>query len=403
MAPSPSPLKRVRHRPQRGAPGVTWSGYEDAQGNRSKVVYEVRHSHGNRPYEVVGARLDAAKARAREINGDSAPPVTKVGLTTAELIARYCDVRGFPRIPASDEERALIPHAKRDEYRALEQHIQPRWGRTKLRDITWSDIASWVSGLKRKDGRPGPLAEGSKRLVLARFSALLEYAIEIGALGVNPVKAIPRKRRPKAGEERRRILTHDEDDRLYAYSAPFPWLRDIVTVAEAQALRLGEVLGLSVEDVDFENGKVRVHRSLERDGTLGATKHTKLTGKRDPRDVNPIDLMPQAREVLLRLRMDVSEGLFFRNKLGGPRQRRDVQRAFDKARTRAALAVTQDGPVVFHSLRHTTISRLANNPEVGVVYARDFAGHSSLEVTNGYVHKVESAERTAAAARALAG
>ena len=38
---------------------------------------------------------------------------------------------------------------------------------------------------------------------------------------------------------------------------------------------------------------------------------------------------------------------------------------------------------------------------VGIVYARDFAGHSDLTTTNGYVTKIESPQRTAAAALAL--
>lgn len=252
------------------------------------------------------------------------------------------------------------------------------------------------------------MAEGTMRLILTRFSTLLEYAVEIGALSANPVKAIPRKRRPKQGEARRRILTADEEQRLLAYCAPFKqgdrlWLRDIVVVALSQGLRLGEVLGLQVPEVDeaLRTGKLRVRHSLGRDGQLGGTKHTKLTGKRDPRDVTPIDLMPAAREVLIELRTNVSEGFLFRNQLGGFRQRRNVQRAFDKAVTRAALPVTQDGAITLHALRHTCISRLANDPRVGIVYARDFAGHSSLEITNGYVHAVADEARTAAAAEAL--
>jgi len=180
-------------------------------------------------------------------------------------------------------------------------------------------------------------------------------------------------------------------------------LQGIIVVALSQGLRLGEVLGLQVEDADFANSKLHVRHTLGRDRTLGPTKHTKLTGKRDPRDVAPIDLMPAARKVLLELRMEASEGYLFRNTLGRPRERRAVQRAFENAVSRAALPVTHDGPVNFHSLRHTCISRLANSPRVGVIYAMDFAGHSSLEITNGYVHKVEDAARTSAAAEALTG
>ena len=66
-------------------------------------------------------------------------------------------------------------------------------------------------------------------------------------------------------------------------------MRHIIAVALSQALRLGEVLGLQVEDVDFANNKLRVRRTLERKRNLGPTKHAKLTGKRDPRDLHPID------------------------------------------------------------------------------------------------------------------
>jgi hypothetical protein len=52
-------------------------------------------------------------------------------------------------------------------------------------------------------------------------------------------------------------------------------------------------------------------------------------------------------------------------------------------------------------LRHTGISRLANDRRIPPVYVRDFAGHRSLK-TPGYVHKIESAEVTAAAAEAMA-
>jgi integrase len=383
MRSEPTQVKRERHVPVAKANHIYWSRRADGT-----KVFEVRHPTPSRQYEVVGPRLDQAKARAREVHGGNAPAVVKVGMTVKELLARYRETR----------------QVGEDEDRILRLHIEPRWNRVKLRDITWSDVAVWWPSLKRADGRPGELAEGTKALIVARFSVLLEYAIEIGALGVNPVKQLPTKRRPRLSEPRRRILTFLEEQLLLAYCARSPWIADVIAVALSQALRLGEVLGLQWEDIDFQENKLRVRHSLGRDGTPGPTKHTQLTGKRDPRDLNPIDLMPAARELLLGLRMDSDgTGFVFRNRLGGARRRRDVQRAFSKAVKRAALPTTADGPVTFHALRHTAISRLANDPRVGVVYARDFAGHASLKTTDGYVHRVESAARTSAAAEALSG
>jgi integrase len=67
------------------------------------------------------------------------------------------------------------------------------------------------------------------------------------------------------------------------------------------------------------------------------------------------------------------------------------------------LPKTEDGDVTFHSLRHTALLRLASHPQIPLVYVRDFAGHASLSTTETYVHKLESAETTAAAALAMAG
>jgi hypothetical protein len=95
------------------------------------------------------------------------------------------------------------------------------------------------------------------------------------------------------------------------------------------------VLALRAEDVDFASNTLRIHHAFNRDMDDGPTKHTKLTGKRDPRDTTPIPLMPAAREVLLNRRMEVSEGYLFTNTLGRPKERRGVQRAHSDTVERA--------------------------------------------------------------------
>jgi integrase len=169
-----------------------------------------------------------------------------------------------------------------------------------------------------------------------------------------------------------------------------------------QALRLGEALGLQWEDVDFAAGKLHVRRSLDREGNLGPCKVQNQEDFERGRGAL-IELTSLAREALLELRGSATSGLVFRNRAGDPRRLHDVQRAFRKARERAALPVTEEGRVVFHSLRHTGIARLANHPAIPLVHVRDFARHADLATTQGYVHKIESATVTAAIGEALAG
>jgi integrase len=115
--------------------------------------------------------------------------------------------------------------------------------------------------------------------------------------------------------------------------------------------------------------------------------------------------MPAAREALLELFTDdlAETGFVFRNRRGSYRRPVDIAKAFRSVVEQAGLPETEDGKVTFHALRHTSISRLANHPRVPLVYVRDFAGHASLSTTETYVHKIESAETTAAAALAMAG
>jgi hypothetical protein len=126
--------------------------------------------------------------------------------------------------------------------------------------------------------------------------------------------------------------------------------------------------------------KVRVHQQLSREGTLAPTKGAK-PHRRDPRDVHPIDLMPAARRALLELFIDdlAETGFVFRDHDGGPRKLSDIARAFATVVDTASLPETEDGKVTFHSLRHTALSRLANHPQIPLVYVRDFASHASLK------------------------
>jgi integrase len=358
-------------------------------------VYEIRFEEYDpktgktkRKYETVGTRADQVKARLAEVTtaASRGERVSDPNMTVQQLFEQYSSTHTL----------------NRDQERNLRIHVLARWNKTKLRDLHHADLSAWWPTLKTQSGEK--MAESTVGLVLAHFSAMLSYAVEIDKLAANPVKAMPQHRRPKRGESRQRILSRDEEARLLAYTAPFAGIEDIVRVALNQALRLGEVLGLQWDDVDFAKDKLRVRHSWGHDGTLGKTKHAKLTGKRDPRDLKPIDLMPVTREILLRLRMDADgTGPVFHNSLGRHYDRRQVQRNFQTAVERAALPVTDDGAVNFHSLRHTCLSRLANNAAVPLVYVRDFAGHTDLSITNGYVHAEESSTITEAAAKALAG
>jgi integrase len=374
-----STVKRTRHVPVRGANRVYVS-----QRSGGEKVYEVRHptnAEGKRLYEVVGPSLDEAKARAYQIHCPSAPRVLSVGTTFAQVVENW-------RLT-----RVMRPRSARDFDAILERRILPTFGRIKVRDIDKAAIVSWLNGLTRLDGSTAPLAGSTRRLTLATLMLVLRHAMEIGAIGILP--ELDKRNRPKQSEPRRRIVSYDEEARLLALSAPFPWLRPTIVVALHEALRLGEVAGVQWDDVDFTRKTLTVRHSLSKDRMLGPSKGGKAC---------TIPLTPAARAALLELRHDSDgKGFVFRNDLGGPRQICVIQHAFAKTVRRAALTETADGRVCFHSLRHTGISRLANHPGIPLVHVRDFARHADLATTQGYVHRIEDERVTRAIGEALAG
>ena len=367
-----------------GKPGV----YVDARGHH-KISYT--GSDGKRHWKWLGSvkLRDAVKAREdlnvsirrREVI------VTGESRTFAQVRAEEAATRKVRKRTGDGRDSSLGHHCK-----VLE--------RKNIGDITKRDVLQVLAGATNT--RTGePLGEGTKRQVLASLMAVFEYALDAGYRATNPCKELTKKQRPRQGPGRKRILSEDEETRLLLYCANFQWMRPVVIVARNQALRLGEVAGLDVEDVDFNADKLHVRRQFGKDGQLGPCKGQ----TQEDYDLGIgalIDLMPQAREVLEAEIAVRTSGPVFLNTLGGRRPQRDIQRAFRKAVRYASLPETKDGNVDFHSLRHTGISRLANHPSIPLVSIRDFARHASLQTTETYVHKIESPKVVAAMAEAMA-
>lgn len=373
--------KPVRHRPTKTT-GIYYS--VNAKGRKT---FECRYtdSSGRRTYEAVGT-FEAAKARLAEVTGKKArgEVVAQVSVTVGDLIEGWRGVR------------KVKPRTAETHDRNVRLYIEPRWRRTKARDVTKVGLQEWLRGLKRQDSREGPLSDGTKALVLAAFSSVLDYGVDANVLAVNPCRALG-KSRPRQGKIEARILQPGELEALLNACERFPWLRDVMAAALFGALRLGEVCGLKWRDVDFKRNKLMIRQQLGKDGNFGTPKGGQVA---------EIDLLPELRKVLTRLYLAAEDksldGPVFYNTLGGHRQPRDVQRAFEKARRYAKL-FSEPRAFRFHDLRHTSISRLANVPGAVLPQVQAFARHATLATTLGYVHKIESTEWTEQAAAALAG
>jgi integrase len=277
--------------------------------------------------------------------------------------------------------------------------IEPQLGKVALKDLTGQRISAWHTHL-REHGARGSTPLGTRSVAYANrvLSMALAEAVESGAIGFDPMTAIPKRQRPThraaqhadrvwTGEQASRFLTLTRDDRL---GALFALLLD-------SGCRRGEGLGVRWPDLAEDVVTFRRNRVI-----VGADV-AEGTPKND--EVRSVDLHPQTVAALRRWRARQaaerlaagpawtdSGGYVFTDELGEPMRPDAVSARFER------IVGGLDVPVIrLHDLRHTsaTLALLAGVP-VHVVAKR--LGHKDPAVTlRVYSHLLPTSQRDAAA------
>jgi integrase len=179
-----------------------------------------------------------------------------------------------------------------------------------------------------------------------------------------------------------RVLTLQEiSDLLRAFDEE---LRAIFLFGLLPGLRVGEILGLKLEDLDLNGRFLYVRRNVYR-GLVQETPKT-LAGDR----ILPIaSALLEGLQAWLAVRPERSEWLF-PNCAGKPYYERNLLRrklwpVCDR------LSIARFG---WHSLRHT-FSTYGGNSGVPVPVLQYLLGHASMETTMLYTHPLLEAERKA--------
>jgi integrase len=131
----------------------------------------------------------------------------------------------------------------------LDSFIVPRWGAERIGDIRAFRVEAWLKSLDK--------ADGTKAKTKAVLSILYRHAMRYGWATQNPIRSV---RQSAKRQHEPAILTPQEVTALLA-ALPI-YARTMAVVAAVTGLRRGELIGMKWEDVDFDNGKINVVRSL---------------------------------------------------------------------------------------------------------------------------------------------
>ncbi len=350
------PPRRVKTK----APGV----YRSISG---KYEIAFRDSDGRLRFKTVEGSFEVAKAERAELlgrmrKGEAVRPARQSFGEFAEVWLAELNKR--PRTIEA--------------YRyALNKHLLPRFKRRKLTEVGVEDVARLVVEME-KAGYAGWTINGT----LTTLSAVMRKAARAGLVSANPVSKLERGERPKLGGAEKRILSSEEIAAVLANADGFCVLVAVLVFA---GLRIGEALGLTWEDIDFDGGFIRVSKQLDRQRQRVELKSS--SGRRE------VVLVPQLgkllREHRLASRYKAPGDFLFPAPDGRGRDHGSTGRGIRRAVERAGLA---DEGISAHSFRHTFASILIVGLKLDPARVAAQLGHASPAITLGvYAHVFEQA------------
>ena len=306
--------------------------------------------------------------------------------------------------------KELAPSTYKRYCRMLETRLLPYFGRFYINKIKPTDIMKFYDLLEkdtqlvRKQGNNGAKTKKplSGKTILEHhrlLRAMLHKAVYWQLIVTNPAERVqpPKARKPKRksyDDEQTKILLEN----LEQLSIEDTKYKVAIILTVFTGVRLGELMGLEWQDIDFKNGIIYINRSRQYLADLGVFTKVPKTESSIREIAIPEFIISLLEEYKLwyedqksfygELWTD-SDRLFVQVD-GKPMHPSTISKWFVKFVAQIGLPV-----INFHGLRHTNASLLvAQNIDIAVISAR--LGHAQISTTlDFYVHPLLSHNRKA--------
>lgn len=186
--------------------------------------------------------------------------------------------------------------------RFYERYIEPEFGSRKLRNVTYSSVVIFLKDLAvARD-----LSYSSLKNIRKVLSVVLDIAVRDDVLKSNPCSGALRDLKREYGKKTKEIraLTLDEQKRFEAYLAKpgrYHRYQPVFTVMLWTGMRVGEVIGLRWDDIDFENDEIDVNHTLMfYDQGKGLGAGYKINPPKTKGSKRTVPMLPIVREALLK-------------------------------------------------------------------------------------------------------
>lgn len=274
---------------------------------------------------------------------------------------------------------------------AINKHIIPYLGQKKIKDLSWTDLDSWLKRLPR-------LATKTTEGIVVILKMVEDYAIKRGYMK----KPVVREFRRDAGtakvkpiktftaESAAALLRAASERQAGKVRRVHAMTECCVHIAAFCGLRFGEIMGLTLEHVDLDARVIRVRHNLTAWDLLKGPKTE--SGKRDV--PMPAHIGDMVREWVKEFYVDNDRGLIFRSRAGGPVGQGNWKTHHWYPLLKSAGLWDEAGDQLhFHALRHFAASWMIEHglplPDVA-----SLMGHSKFDMTlQVYAHPIIGGHR----------
>lgn len=260
----------------------------------------------------------------------------------------------------------------------LTKWILPRWQSYRLTDVKPVQVEQWLKSL--------PLSKGSKAKIRNIMSALYSHGQRWEWVTANPIRHV------RQSAKRARIptiLSPQQIKELLEKLVDLP--KTAVLLGASTGLRVGEILGLKWEDVDFENLELRVTRDVVKQ----RIERCKTEASR-----KPVPIGAEVAEILFAWRQRCAynqalDWVFASPAKNGtqPYWPSSIYRVYLKPVLEDDLKIKE--PVGWHTLRHSLGTLMKANGE-DVKTIQETLRHANFKVTmDVYTQAITEVKRSA--------
>lgn len=273
----------------------------------------------------------------------------------------------FVEMYFNDKRGELKERSIKNKKYMIERHILPFFGNKKINEISPAEIVEWQNQMIAKD-----FSETYLRMIQNQITALFTHASKIYGLEKNPCKKVRKMGKSDANridfwtkeEYEKFIETIDYHDRYYCLFEILFWT----------GLRIGELLALTMNDIDFDANQIHVSKTYYR--IDGEDKITTPKTEQSNRTVDiPEFLKDEIRDYCNRLyKYPHDERLFL---VGQEAVQHKFKRNIEKAGVKK---------IRVHDLRHSHVAYLIHQG-VEPLMIKERLGHKDIKITlNTYGH-----------------